>query len=961
MIIADFKHNIIANFTDSKFLQKSQYDLENGKESISTTVASINTREIQEISSENTQEFTLINVPDQFRIDAQPFINRPFFVTTISFPTSKVRGDLLVNTVSKLPGDVIRSNPTLLNGLKMGSLYRSKMKLNISMAGTITHAGCVLVGILPPLSNGINYTVNQIDLINTALTGPHAFLHANEATSVAIDIPWYCNTDLATLDMDETVGYSPSVDITEFNGNYGTLVAIVMNPLQPSTGSSDTLSIVVEAIFENLDILIPTPRYITWSSQAMSMLASVGTSLLSGAASKVTEKVGDVIDNMASKVLSWTGLHNPSTAALTENHMITGHNRQNNIDSVQFFEKLDPRTHYDRIVDRPIFNTFTDEMTMKHIISKRQYVTTFRVNVNDAVGTRLLARPISPYQGGVAKQQNISSRYNERVNNIELMHLLSRAWKGSLKIIIQSVMNNKQQVKLRLLQYYNPSVTASVSYPTYNSLLQAPSHLMEFTGGGQEQEVVLPCLSRNELVQCSRDTATEALIHGLYYVYLAQPLANSGGSPTDIYFNVYMSCEDDFTFHGYSTEIVKSIGPFKSIPGPALVQNAALLEQLASVNKENSNLTIKELAMKVPAFENTQELIIAETFIKGIQATTEEVTKIISLEEVPNMEFDDSLDKEENLRRHVETVVTQESYKSLRGFLNGVASSMWSPQSVQVMNEPQKQTNSVNDSMSVNMDSNRLVPILHMRDFVRRMYVDTQSTIANNVQTNATITKTFALNGYLGEGTNTSSTVISAVSRMFYGKHCGLKMRFQVENNVSGTNRPRVNILYCPQNMYAKVGAGLVLGSQPTTPTAISDYSPLGNLVPVPYITIPLNENTQIYEFEIPNTSIFKYVGGPNKLNKELTALNYLATEDCGFLIVTITNFYDEPIVYKLEVSVGLTDESRMGFHSIAPVVTQPVSSNNRYITSSDGSYAETTTVTAPLAITSNFLYYTRT
>ena len=117
--------------------------------------------------------------------------------------------------------------------------------------------------------------------------------------------------------------------------------------------------------------------------------------------------------------------------------------------------------------------------------------------------------PISPFQGGMRAQSRVATLANYLCNNIELLHYYTRGWKGTIKIHIQSVMNNKQQIKLRLLQLYNPSKSIVTGQPVYNTLLQAPSHLLEFSAGGQEQVVELPFLSRNKIMPCARDSIVE--------------------------------------------------------------------------------------------------------------------------------------------------------------------------------------------------------------------------------------------------------------------------------------------------------------------------------------------------------------------------------------------------------------------------------------------------------------------
>jgi hypothetical protein len=46
---------------------------------------------------------------------------------------------------------------------------------------------------------------------------------------------------------------------------------------------------------------------------------------------------------------------------------------------------------------------------------------------------------------------------------------------------------------------------------------------------------------------------TEAMFHGIYYIYVAQPLVISDSSPSTIEFNIYLAGEPDLTFYGYTT------------------------------------------------------------------------------------------------------------------------------------------------------------------------------------------------------------------------------------------------------------------------------------------------------------------------------------------------------------------------------------------------------------------------
>lgn len=847
------------NNVDNEFLARAHYDIQEESQAVSTTVASLETRQIISKTLNETEMYTTIDIPEQFRIDAKPFINRPFYVGEMTFDTASVvpRHHLIKCSFPQLPGDLIRSNTTLLNGLKMGSYYRSKCKLNISMAGTITHAGCVLVGIIPPLPYALDYSINQSTLINTILTGPHAFLNANEATSVTLPVPWYCNSDLATLDMDTSLGYTPSCDISVVNGNYATLIALSLNPLQPSEGSNTALQIIVEAIFENLDILVPTPRYVKWVSQ--SFFKDLGTGLLNSASAAAKSISGDAIDQMRKAVSKWTGLHNPSTASLTTANLVVNSNRQNNIDSTQYFETLDPHSHLLMTLETPAFNTSTDEMDMSHIISKKQYLGTFRVNVSDQVGQLVFCRPISPYQGGGSCLNSVLPT-NSISNNIELMHLLSRAWKGSIKITIQSVMNNKQQVKLRLLQMYNPSISAASAQPIYRDILQAPSHLMEFTAGGQNQEIVLPCLSRNSLIPCARDSSAEGLFHGMYYIYVAQPLANSGGSPTDIYFNVYINLEKDFSFYGYSTELSLTKGVAVVVPPPP-----------------------------------------------------------------PRIFKAEVLD---------------------------------------VMNEPQDQNDKVNTSVTVDTDTTRMAPILHMRDFIRRMYNINNAVGTFGIAPNGVETVTLRISNFFNEVTEAVAAppvtnVSKTIASMYYGKFGGLKVRVTISNESTTLNNIQLSIGYIPPNVFVSAIGGLVKPClvNPSTyqPDNVTAYP-----IPVNFKSVPNYTAVGVssYEFTVPYTSFFKYVGGPNKLVFNLPSYyTRTSTDDMGSLVLQYFNPSSADVKVYTQFQIGHTDESRLGFHSIAPYIERPVE-NEYLVTPYLGSFGATTA--APVSAPNQWMYRTR-
>lgn len=1033
---------------DNKFKQVAESDFNISDQNMTTTVASITTREIQSIDSPFNDLFMKVDIPEAYRVDAKSFIERPFFVDEVTFPDTAARYTLLTNTVRFLPGDIARSNESVLNMFKMAAYGRPDLVINVSMAGTITHAGCVLVGVLPPFpAYPTLVQPNNKKLINTILTGPHAFLHANEATSVAIPVPWYCNTDLATTDMEQRSGYDTTLDITVTNGNYATLVFLVLNPLLPSEGSTKSLRIIVEACFKNFDLAVPTPRFVTWTAQSgnspssfynpnyedfdrlakeykltnwiqatpeerhkirdrllryaplvggtvslLAVLVRLGFSCLTGAdpgepidyvlhagfepqsgvinslgrfatglldstASGLKTITSDAIDTGRGLIRDYTGLHNPNIPVVQERIVTTQTNFVNNTDCPQFFEKLDPFTKFNRIVKEPIFGSAIDEMAVSNIVTKKQLIGTITVSVNDGVGAMKWARPISPYQGGL---DTVASVSRSSANNIELLHTMSRAWRGDLKLTIQSVMNNKQQCKLKVVKMYNPSVKVTSNYPVYKSVVNAPTHLLEFTEGGQEHVVDLPYLCRNDITPCASNTDTEALFHGLYYIYVAQPLVISDSSPNSVEFNIYMSGSKNLTFYGYTTANTYHDN-FGIIPTPLVNRHHSKVKKFASVtrfmpnfpfyrfadNEHNTQLFIfldnpnrKGWATDLTKWNPTQK----EEFNKYVKDNAPAYQQYLDTWNQVKAVFDDSI----SFKKAIDTWKYDVSKKCVSVELSALNthqiirlkdilgidelhSFKSQSGSIKVMNEPQHQTHTTreDDEGQYLGHMTRLMPSLDIRHFVRRMY-KSQVYTAGIDQSN-TLNTSIQLSTFLGENPSLwNYTPIETFSRMYYGKSVGFKFRLMLSiiditpETVAEIDSLNLRLYYIPQNVNALVGSKVVVTAPPNVNSFLSPFS--SNDVPpsLPFQILG-KESTKthvVYEFSVPDTSFYKFMGGPNKFYSFDSNANVpsVSQTDFGSLLLQFTNLDRvKSANFSFELFVGLTDESRFGYHSIAP------------------------------------------
>lgn len=810
--------------------------------------------------------------PEEYRLDIKPYLNRPFFCGTSTWTATNTRFQALTIPITQLPRTVLTSNMQLGVMARMAALMRCKLCINISLTGTISHSGLLLASVTPPRYNTTIINTDNGRAINTMLSGPHAFLAANEASSVCLEVPFYCNADYEALDVNP-VTVEPTMSIIPPNMNLALLSVMVLNPLMVSTGASTSLTLVFEAFFKSCDAYVPTTRLPTMTNAAptlaiaegQSFLAKAGTKLLDSSFQLLRTVTADGIDAVRSTIRAYTGLHNPNNPTLDTKSIMSLRNYQNTVDSGVCYERLDPYTTSDRIVQDPIFQTSVDEMSISNITSKPQYIGTFTAKTTDNVGALLFARPISPYQGGSAGGALIA-------NNIELLYHMTRAWRGGLKLHIQSSMNNKQNVKLQVSKYYTPSSNIQSQYPSMASLASVPSDLIEFSQGNQVHTIKLPFLSRNALLYNSRIFASLGSILGMYYVYVAQPLVIGDASPTSVEFNVYMSCDNDFQYYGYSTEVAA----------------------LSYVTPPAAELDNQTPALNDPSILDPPPQLIKEG------------------------------------------------------------------QSLEVMNKPSLPNELLKHTqVQKDIDDTRLVPLVDIRPLIRRNQFALSRTITIDPVTGFFNTA-LPLATLIGEAVDQQPRgSVGVVPGMFYGKQCGLKFKLVC------TTTSLANIAFIPPNCSAFRNGVLsrIVASQPSPTTVGHWYNlPPGNvkpgLYPVPQIEFPqfwaTNSDGPMAEFEfsIPNTSIYNFIGGPEKMTGGTQAL--LSIADLGTLLFTFSGKPGAIVEYCLYYSY--TDETRLGFQVIAPVIALSTSSTTQYCSP----YSDTTG-SNPLFVPSPHFYFTNT
>lgn len=497
-------------------------------------------------------------------MDYSRILHKPFFVKNIDWDTTTAT-DTTISTID-IPSGI------LLNELAkipfMASVYyRAKITAIVQTSGTPMHQGCIMVSAIP--TGYLSYSVGTGLIRNTLMCCPHAFLMANEATPAHIEIPFYVQSKLAGIDLTDGTSITPNT----ISDTYAQLRFYVWNALTAPDAASTRLSISVHFMFDELEFYVPHVD-VQWENfvpQGLMDDISKGASrAIDGIFSTGRRFTGDLIDSLRSGIKSWTGLHNPDNVLLSGRQAVQYRQNLNLVDAPNYMEKMDPYSDFTHIVSDYTFDTDIDEMSLAHLLKKPQYIGTFKVSTEFEVGKLLWSRPITPIQEvqqiGYTDLNDKPVFTNVHSNIIQTFAYLSKYWKGSLKIHIQAVMSNFHYCRLIVARDYSPDTNMKTAYPSYSSVTNLLTETLEFSAGGQVQTVELPFCSLMNQLPCSTDFEINALQHGMYYIYLYQPLVSNGSVPKDVYFNVYLTCGDDFDYFGYSVQPLLGLNSFISNP-----------------------------------------------------------------------------------------------------------------------------------------------------------------------------------------------------------------------------------------------------------------------------------------------------------------------------------------------------------------------------------------------------------
>lgn len=569
----------------------------------------VRTRSVIESDFLYDKKYRITSVDPALKMDFSRILNKPYFIKNITWDTTGAQFSLL--DVTRIPLDIF-NNALAKIPFESSTLYRAKMSVLLQVAGTPMHQGIVLAAAMPVGYASDPLSVGSKQLVNSLMAAPHIFLNANEQTSARLRVPFYVNSLLDKTDLDKT-----TYNLNFTGTDYSEVVMMVLNPLVAPTSGSTSVSISMHVVFDDMEfyaphtdvsyVPIPVPLADLEPQGFIDDMKAAGTRAIDGVFSTVRRLSGDLLDAARSGIRQYTGLHSPNYPMLQSKTYVQSRNVANTTDVPVRFDKMDNFANHDRVVKDFIFETSQDEMDIKYLGTKPQYLGTFVVKTTDPSGTLCWSRPITPAQQ--FDSTTYVNSFSETIksstftNIPQLLSMIHRYWRGGIKIHLQANMSNFHFCKLALARDYSVREQAMSSYPTFQSIPNLMTEFLEFSAGGQIQTIDLPFVSQLSQLPCAIDWDTNCSEHGMYYIYLNQPLVTNGSVATSVSFNVYISLDEDFQFFGYNVNPLRINYPnvMSKIPTddppkePELLGDAPLIDLVPQATAPITESTQEEL------------------------------------------------------------------------------------------------------------------------------------------------------------------------------------------------------------------------------------------------------------------------------------------------------------------------------------------------------------------------------
>jgi len=440
----------------------------------------------------------------------------------------------------------------------------------------------------------------------------------------------------------------------------------------------------------------------------------------------------------------------------------------------------------------------------------------------------------------------------------------SRYWRGGLKMHIQASMTNFQYCKLLVVRDYSGNGKAVLQYPKMSDVVNYMTETLEFSAGGQLNTIDLPYCAQLEQTECTKDMFVNGMTTGMVYVYLLQPLTTNGTAPTSVSFNVYFSAADDFQFYGYAVDTWLS----NEVP------------PLSKSDTDAATLTWQEAAEQIR--------------IKN----RDNYTKLRSQPKHRPIQT--------RRPRAVDTLIAH------GGNCNQVT----------VESSCQEEITNVNTDDAIKLRFDDFKPMTNIRDYVRRM-VPVHLGLLPDLDSG---TYVFSIASLFNIFKRFAPTI--GLIEMFHGMSGGVKLKIVIKGLTT------CGVTYIPPSWMYESGnfRPTIVGNESNHPWARKQLHYIDGssaaVINPSAMTIEACDGTHadqksnahsisLFEFAIPNMNAFKFINV-----SRLAGVNSLDA-DMGSMVVNWSHEVTG-IDNSIEVFLGLTDETRLGFQVVALPIEIP-------------------------------------
>jgi hypothetical protein len=476
----------------------------------------------------NIKVSTLPNTVETYDISDTHFdyvstVKKPYHISTFNIASTATAGTLL-KTIN-IPSDYFAANHVLQN---VGNTFRSfagKFHILISVQGSPSYSGAMIAN--AKYGRGtLNYS--------TATT---AYQNMNYMQKVILDYSDNSSTaDLVVPFRFNRTGIDPFLTAH-------TIQFRAYAPLGGATSISATVSIFVEEpVFRFLrpqtSTFLTTTEFSQRETQGLLNITTINNTMRDIADSTLPMNLkGDSLDLNPS-------LMDAVPIALNSSPLIVKYNSFNNADNPFAVDRMSMVASAQRISDDTTFGTTQDEMDIKEITKRDNYVTSFDLTTTTAVNSAVFATFVTPTRLWAN---------NATATPIEVVTNNFKYWRGGLKYKFRFFMNRFQSMKLYASMFYKDTE------PTVLTDWSASHGVVLDIGGDQrEVEIEVPYNAETSWLyvpyKAPQDLTTEThqkFALGKIALYAITPLISPTGSPTNVRCVVTVSSADDFELATY--------------------------------------------------------------------------------------------------------------------------------------------------------------------------------------------------------------------------------------------------------------------------------------------------------------------------------------------------------------------------------------------------------------------------